>query len=190
MPDPGDRVTVRYTFTLPETAPEDGFRLPPTLLSEVNTVVVREQDAATRDDPPGTVRRMRDTGELLVKRVTVPAFGEEFCWLSLDVTANRRGAYSDEEVCGHSDYVGVVPTYPAHTRAFRVAIDSDGEYWFELEPFSWTLGSDKPPTDSINEALERRRDEPTVFTNRSWYEICHAYNAKLVHQTVRNPTVT
>lgn len=172
-PEAGDRVTVRYTFTLPETEPEGGFRLPPTLLSGVGTVVVQEA-AATRDDAVGTVRRMRDTGVLVVKRVTPAGWGSLYTWTSLDATAGHRGAYADDEVCGHSDYIGMVPGYPTG----RIALDADSEYWFELEPDSWSLGTTW--RSSIGRAWDRHNNERMAFRRLTLSQIQTRYAAEVV----------
>jgi hypothetical protein len=156
-PEPGDKVTIRYTFTLPETEPADGFKLPPTPLDQVNTIIVRERDAATRDDKPGTVRRMRDSGVLVVKRETHSGWP----WVSLDATVITLGAYTDKEVCGNSDYVGAVPGSEADTRQVRVWVDSDSEqYWFEFAPGKLTWGSGGHDINLALSAALRRYQDP------------------------------
>jgi hypothetical protein len=184
--EPGDKVTVRYTFTLPETEPPDGFKLPPTPLSQVNTVVVRERDAATRDDKPGTVRRMRDTGVLVVKRRSPDQI---FTWCVLDVPQGKgRGAFTDAEVCGYSDYVGAVPGSEAETstNTVRVWLDKDNQYWFELEPERLTWGGSTSNMDwAFDRACGRAAVEgPNALVSRAVESVASEFQGRWINRIV------
>lgn len=180
-PGPGDRVTVRYTFILPETEPEGGFKLPPTPLEQVGIVEVQEAAAATKDDPVGTVRRLRSTGQLVVKRDTEMR-PEVFNWLALSVgpAPRWRTQYSDSEVCGNSDYVGAVPgseaaqvAVPAEARVWK---DREGDYWFELMPERLTLGSagsfpKQPIAASFSRACERKTADTYPWNSKGVVDV-------------------
>lgn len=179
-PGPGDRVTVRYTFILPETEPEDGFKLPPTPLEQVGIVEVQEAAAATKDDPVGTVRRLRSTGQLVVKRELI---GLSVCtWVAVTTHTGRyvRSMFKDSEVCGNSDYVGAVPesdaarvAVPAEARVWK---DREGDYWFELMPERLTLGSaggfpKQPIAASFSRACERKTADTYPWNSKGVVDV-------------------
>lgn len=170
----GDKVRVSYDAVVLSSQPnvfkrievsqenhQGVFYLTPESLELIDRV------KTSADDPIGTVRRFKTTGNAYPGTIIVRTAQNHGHWsqLGAELDNGLDGWHVDPDTGNNSvideytQIIGYVPGFEPEVTPGRVLEDSDGDRWWELSPGKFTLGKDFAETKDVQGDDYREQSE-------------------------------